>query len=88
MTDREILSTVHRWMNQSIQRDEDEPTQARRLNDCRNFIDQEWQREDERVTLAMYNRNRKPEDWIMDVSEMERHRGLEIGEDGTVKELK
>lgn len=88
MTDREILSTVHRWMNQSIQRDEDEPTQARRLIDCRNFIDQEWQREDERVTLAMYNRNRKPEDWIMDVSEMERHRGLEIGEDGTVKELK
>ena len=75
-------------MNQSIQRDEDEPTQARRLIDCRNFIDQEWQREDERVTLAMYNRNRKPEDWIMDVSEMERHRGLEIGEDGTVKELK
>ena len=88
MTDRGILSTVHRWMNQSIQRDEDEPTQARRLIDCRNFIDQEWQREDERVTLAMYNRNRKPEDWIMDVSEMERHRGLEIGEDGTVKELK
>ena len=57
MTDKEILSVVHRWMNQSIQRDEDEPTQARRMIDCRNFIEQEWQKEDEKFD-AMQQRMR------------------------------
>ena len=37
-----------------------------------SFIEQEWQREDE----------------LIDAREIERREGLEIGEDGTVKELK
>ena len=36
----------------------------------------------------MYNRNRPVEERALDVQEIERHRGLEIGADGTVKELK
>ena len=56
-------------------------------DDVRRFIEQEWQKEDDRVNVAMYNRNRPVEQHIMDVSEMERHRGLEIGEDGTVTSL-
>tara|TARA_Y100000310_G_scaffold325275_1_gene388512 strand:+ start:225 stop:491 length:267 start_codon:yes stop_codon:yes gene_type:complete len=88
MKDTEILRTIHRWMNQSIQRDEDEPTQARRMIDCRNFIEQEWQREDDQELVDQYNRNREPKDHIIDVAEIERHRGLVIGEDGTVTDLK
>ena len=77
MTDREILNHVY-----------GELRAGRVHQEVIDFIEQEWQREDEKVAVAMYNRNRNPEDWIMDVSEMERHRGLEIGEDGTVKDLK
>ena len=44
------------------------------------------ERSDEWI-IDQYNRNRKPEDYIMDVSEIERHRGLEIGPDGTVISL-
>ena len=47
MKDAEILATIHRWMNQSIQRGEDDSFRARRLMDCRDFIEQEWQRQDE-----------------------------------------
>ena len=37
--------------------------------------------------VDQYNRNREVKDHIIDVAEIERHRGLVIGEDGTVKEL-
>jgi hypothetical protein len=86
MTDREILQEVYRRLKES---DDPHGYKTNPLKDgITSFIEREWQREDEKVTLAMYNRNKKPEDWIMDVSEIERHRGLEIGEDGTVKDLK
>tara|TARA_B110001454_G_C12577247_1_gene374509 strand:- start:427 stop:699 length:273 start_codon:yes stop_codon:yes gene_type:complete len=55
--------------------------------DVKDFIEQEWQKRDEQELVDQYNRNRKPEDYIMDVSEIERHRGLEIGPDGTVISL-
>ena len=54
----------------------------------KSFIEEEWQKRDEEEMVSQYNRNRSPKDWIVDVREMERHHGLEIGEDGTVKELK
>ena len=37
--------------------------------------------------VDQYNRNREVKDHIVDVAEINRHRGLVIGEDGTVKEL-
>ena len=85
MTDREILDEVYSRLKGS-----DDPQGF--FNNWRHevisFIEEEWQRRDEKELVDQYNRNRNPKDWIVDVREMERHRGLEIGEDGTVKELK
>ena len=59
MTDKEILETVHRWMNQSLQRDEPDHFHKRRLKDCKDFIEQEWQEQDHPLTKSdegqMYN---------------------------------
>ena len=104
MTDKEILDTVHRWMNQSLQRDEPDHFHKRRLKDCKDFIEQEWQEQDHPLTKSdegqMYNIQSKSlgkfsDSWYskdekfknrMDVGE--RHRGLDIDEDGTVTNLK
>ena len=75
MTDSEILDHVYR-----------ELLAGRVHQEMIDFIQTEWQRRDEEEMVSQYNRNRSPKDWIVDVREMERHRGLEIGEDGTVKE--
>ena len=95
MTDKEILGTVYRWINQSFQRDETPEFSQRRMRDCKDFIEQEWQKQDEK--------NSPPPKWVhedwqhsyppvdpctSDVKEIERHRGLEMGEDGTVERLK
>ena len=90
MSDKQILDEVYRrlcwttdnWSHMNMDRMFD------RVHDMKDMIQQEWQRADEEKTVSEYNRNRNPKDWIVDVREMERHRGLEIGEDGTVKELK
>ena len=94
MKDDQILATVFRWMSQSIDRAEDDKTMARRLRDCRDYIEREWQKEDEledwRSELfakaddgQMYNLD----PCTTDVKQIERHRGLEIGPDGTVTNL-
>jgi hypothetical protein len=83
MTDREILDEVYNRICNMLEANNN--TTGRAL---KSFIEQEWQREDDRVQLAMYNRNRPVEEHALDVQEIERHSGLEIGEDGTVKELK
>jgi len=80
MNDKKILEEVYRMVSNGYVADVQD--------DVRSFIEQEWQRRDEEEVVNQYNRNRNPKDWIVDVREMERHRGLEIGEDGTVKELK
>ena len=82
MTDKEILEKVYQRLIDRYHSPE------QKVFGAVSFIEQEWQREDEKAQIAMYNRNRSVEEHITDVSEMERHRGLEIGEDGTVKEIK
>ena len=47
------------------------------VREIQSFIEQEWQKQDDNHPFHQ-----------LDVQEIERHRGLEIGEDGTVKELK
>ena len=84
MTDREILEEVYHMAVQ----DKRMLAPDRFCNKIASFIEQEWQKEDDRFNLAMYNRNRPVEERALDVQEIERHRGLEIGADGTVKELK
>ncbi len=77
MTDRAILDHVYR-----------ELLAGRVHQEMIDFIQTEWQKRDEKEMVNEYNRNRSPKDWIIDAREMERHRGLEIGPDGTVTEVK
>ena len=74
MTDKEILDEVYRMCCNPFER-----------CDVKSFIEQEWQRQDEQShpeTVPSFSKS-----WYMDAKEMERHRGLEIGEDGTVKDI-
>ena len=88
MTDKEILEEVYAKLLKERENYRSQ-VQGWLVGDpIISFIEQEWQKRDEQELVDQYNRNRKPEDYIMDVTEMERHRGLEIGEDGTVKDLK
>ena len=52
MNDKEILETVYRWMNQSIDRGEEASFSKSRLKDCKDFIEQEWQKRDEAAEAA------------------------------------
>ena len=59
-------------------------------DDVRSFIEQEWQKQDDReesLKMKMLSENPSKK-WYTDVRDMERHRGLEIGPDGTVTEVK
>jgi|TARA_B110001454_G_C12566467_1_gene369994 hypothetical protein len=80
MTDKEILYKVYN----RLQEGKDLIGGYAVLAD---FIEQEWQKADEQELVGQYNRNREFEDHVVDVTEIERHRGLIIGEDGTVKSL-
>jgi len=56
----------------------------------KDFIEQEWQKQDDReesLKMKMLSENPSKK-WYTDVRDMERHRGLEIGPDGTVTEVK
>ena len=88
MKDSEILATVHRWMKQSIQRGEDAHFAKRRLKDCKDFIEQEWQREDDLNKQAHdANVNEECKGHFSD-SLYNKNRELDIGEDGTVNAIK
>ena len=75
MTDKAILDHVYR-----------ELLAGRVPQEMISFIEQEWQKRDEQEydeTVPSFSKK-----WYTDVREMERHRGLEIGPDGTVMEVK
>jgi len=82
MTDKEILEEVYIRLKDAVN-----DRAIYRRSDIISFIEEEWQKRDEQELVDQYNRNRKAEDHIIDVTEIERHRGLIIGEDGTVKSL-
>jgi len=48
MTDKQILGTIYRWLQQANSRDENPDQTRQRLKDFQSFIEQEWQKEDER----------------------------------------
>ena len=88
MTDKEILTEVYARLLKERENYRSQ-IQGWLVGDpIISFIEQEWQKQDEQGLVDQYNRNRKPEDYIMDVTEIERHRGLVIGPDGTVEEVK
>lgn len=85
MTNKQILEQVYvdllQWRKETGGRSEGNNATVihERLKEVINFIEQEWQKADDMELM-------KQEKWFSDVREMERYRGLEIGEDGTVKE--
>ena len=87
MTDKQILDEAYRTLQVAKNCGEGK-VQNELVTELVSVIEQEWQKRDEEEMVSQYNRNRSPKDWIVDVREMERHRGLEIGEDGTVTDLK
>ena len=104
MTDKEILDEVYSKLNswKDETRGASEGNGRRiihdRVNSVTAFIEEEWQKQDEeekdRPDLEQITEPdvspclRPTSTWCIDAREMERHRELEIGEDGTVKELK
>ena len=84
MTDREILNEVYRRLQGKAS------VRGHWTADCKDFIEQEWQKQDNRendLEMKMLSENPSKK-WYTDVRDMERHRGLEIGPDGTVTEVK
>ena len=85
MTNKQILDQVYvdlvQWQKETSGRAEGNNVTVihKRVKEITNFIEQEWQKADDMELM-------KQEKWFSDVREMERYRGLEIGEDGTVKE--
>ncbi|MAH46589.1 hypothetical protein CMI37_12230 [Candidatus Pacearchaeota archaeon] len=90
MQDSEILATVYRWMSQSLDRCESVAVMGNRLADCKEYIDEQWKLQDEHKEWQseVFAKNDDGQRYNMDVKETERHRGLEIGPDGTVTDLK
>ena len=78
MTDKKILEEVYSKLEFAVGGD---------AVAIRRFIEQEWQKADDQELVGQYNRNREAKDHAIDVAGIERHRGLVLGEDGTVKEL-
>jgi hypothetical protein len=100
MNDKQVLDEVYNrlcFIDDNFKGMDNSPE----IHSVRSFIEQEWQKRDEQELREQYNHNRPVEEhihypenvpsfsksWYMDSKEMERHRGLEIGEDGTVKSL-
>lgn len=102
MKDSQILDEVYNALKKEREKYNSQPQGWLFGDPLISFIEQEWQKRDDEDLRQQYNRNRPVEEhihypetvpsfsksWYMDAKEMERHRGLEIGEDGTVKELK
>tara|TARA_R100000808_G_scaffold24743_1_gene57980 strand:+ start:144 stop:446 length:303 start_codon:yes stop_codon:yes gene_type:complete len=100
MTDKEILEKAHERLTSLYMMLPE--AQDEGIKDLKDYIEREWQKRDEEEMREQYNRNRPAEEhihypetvpsfskhWYADVRDVERHRGLEIGEDGTVKDLK
>ena len=86
MKDREILDEVYSRLVEGRNEYSQGLVVADKLID---FIEQEWQKQDDKeVNLSMKMLSENPsKKWYTDVRDMERHRKLTIGEDGTVKEL-
>jgi len=81
MKDREILDEVYSRLVKGRSEYSQGLIVADKLID---FIEREWQRQDD---VAPRQTGWEGKKWYTDVRDMERHRKLTIGEDGTVKEL-
>ena len=83
MTDKKILEEVCRRLQDSSCGFRREGQLGVNRFDVRDFIEQEWQKQDEMEDTISVSKK-----WYTDVRDMERYRDLEIGPDGTVTEVK
>ena len=82
-------------MKQSMERGESAAVMGARLEDCKQYIEEQWQLEDEHENWQneLFAKNDDGQQYsgqagsLLDVQEIERHRGLEIGPDGTVTSI-
>ena len=88
MTDTEILDGVYQRLVVIKQMAKGVEKIDPCLREAVGFVEQEGQKRDDQELVGQYNRNREVKDHALDVKEIERHRGLEIGPDGTVNNLK
>ena len=86
MQDSEILATVHRWMKQSMEREESVAVMGNRLVDCKEYIDEQWKLQDEHKEWQDEVFAKNDDGQKYNVHSV--HRALEIDEDGTVTGLK
>lgn len=84
MTNTAILDEVYRMLV------EKECGFSNEMREVKSFIEREWQKSGNRedsLVMKMLSENPSKK-WYTDVRDMERHRGLEIGPDGTVTDPK
>ena len=89
MTNRAILDIVYATLKASQEADMGVDTDQI-VKEQIDFIERERQKQDDRqddLEMKMLSENPSKK-WYTDVRDMERHRGLEIGPDGTVMEVK
>ena len=87
MTDKEILATIYRWVQQANSRDENPDHTRQRLKDIQSFVEQEWQKQDEAVGFTEFHNESKWRQANHPRADSDPHRGLDISEDGTVTKL-
>ena len=89
MTNRAILDIIYETLKASQEADMGVDTDQI-VKEQIDFIERERQKQDDRqddLEMKMLSENPSKK-WYTDVRDMERHRGLEIGPDGTVMEVK
>ena len=84
MTDKQILEEVHRVVSKHRDDAVNDSIHNHTAKLVSNFIEQEWQRQDDAKSLGQFSQT-----WyqVDGRRENKRHRELEIGEDGTVKKI-
>jgi hypothetical protein len=97
MTDKKILEEVYRRVVTLARNGDGNVPSQERFKEFKDFIEREWRRQDEgeleiwrndMFDLADDGQMYNADPCTTDVKVIERHRGLEIGEDGTVTGLK
>ena len=89
MTDKEILEEVYRRLKETTSNG----FEVNSFTAVTSFIEQEWQKRDDLETwrneiFNLADDGQKYNTNSVDATEIERHVGLEIGEDGTVTGIK
>tara|TARA_Y100001934_G_C12292977_1_gene745831 strand:+ start:361 stop:636 length:276 start_codon:yes stop_codon:yes gene_type:complete len=88
MNDKEILDVVYQTLKASkVSSEKNTIYESRLVEDMLKFVEEEWQKQDELLKREAEDAYTEQGFSSLDVVEIERHRGLEIGPDGTVESI-